>query len=156
MADFEPIMTQEDFDARIKDRIARAEKSAAAKYADYDGIRKELDDLKAKIPSYQQSIDDGNAKIKTLEDQLNESQKKIGTYETDALKTRIAIEMNLPLDLRSRLNGTTEEEIRKDAEAFSSIIGKNQPTVPLARESAITQADDKENGLRKMLEDMKG
>ena len=39
MAEFTPIETQEQFDAMVKDRIARAERAAAEKYSDYDAMK---------------------------------------------------------------------------------------------------------------------
>ena len=41
MAEFTPIETQEQFDAMVKDRLARAEKAAAEKYSDYDAVKKQ-------------------------------------------------------------------------------------------------------------------
>ena len=87
---FEPITTQEAFDAAVADRLAP--------YADYDDLKAQNADLNARIQ----------------------------TYETDALKTRIAHEVGLPFEMSSRLNGSTEADIRKDAQSLRKLL-KNPP-----------------------------
>ena len=42
MADFKPINTQEEFDAAIKDRIERAERSVEPKYSDYGKLKDQI------------------------------------------------------------------------------------------------------------------
>lgn len=83
---FEPITTQEAFDAAVADRLAP--------YADYDDLKAQNADLNARIQ----------------------------TYETDALKSRIAHEVGLPFEMSSRLNGSTEADIRKDAQSLLKLL----------------------------------
>ena len=67
---FEPITTQEAFDAAVEQRLAP--------YADYN-------EIKAQNEKYAGQIVELNSRIQT--------------YETEALKTRIAHEVGIPFDL---------------------------------------------------------
>lgn len=91
---FEPITTQEAFDAAVADRLAP--------YADYDDLKAQNADLNARIQ----------------------------TYETDALKSRIAHEVGLPFEMSSRLNGSTEADIRKDAQSLLKLLKPKSPRAP--------------------------
>lgn len=91
---FEPITTQEAFDAAVADRLAP--------YADYDDLKAQNADLNASIQ----------------------------TYETDALKSRIAHEVGLPFEMSSRLNGSTEADIRKDAQSLLKLLKPKSPRAP--------------------------
>ena len=71
---FEPITTQEAFEAAVADRLAP--------YADYNDLK---------------------AQNEALAGQVAELNTRCQTYETDALKTRVAHEVGLPFDLAGRL-----------------------------------------------------
>lgn len=133
MADFSPITTQAEFDAAIANRLERQEKSITARYegampkADVDalkaGYEKAVADLKTEIEK-------ANGDKAASEQRLTEALAKIKAYESDSVKTRIADEVGIPLGLAKRLNGETEDDIRKDAEAVKKLM---RPVVaPLA------------------------
>lgn len=124
---FEPITTQEQLDQIIQQRIERERTSIAKQYADYDALKQKVTDLTEQITNARNSRTD-------LEKQVADLQSAVRTAELERLKTNIAVEMNIPLTLRDRLTGTTEEEIRKDAETFAGLIGgtKTEPTRPTA------------------------
>ena len=131
--EFTPITTQEQFDKAISDRIQRER----AKYADYDQLKanaekyKDYDVLKKKAESYdtdKQKWDDDLAKARTT---IADQASKIKGYETDSVKTRIAHEFGIPYEMAERLQGESEEDIRKDAEAMKKLIGQNSNTVVL-------------------------
>ena len=127
---FEPIETQEAFDAAIKSRIDRNTKSVTdevtKKYEGYISpedaskqtaeLNKEIKDLTAKLGERDSSIADLTAKNKA--------------YETASVKTRIAREYNIPYELADRLSGDTEDDIKKDAEKLSAFVGRKK-TAPL-------------------------
>lgn len=124
MADFTPITTQEEFDAAIKDRLARDReaqaKKTAEKYGDYD-------DLKAKAAEYEKQIADYTEKLKGVEEKdkkIAELETSVKKYETSALKAKIAHETGLDYSLAARLSGETEDDIRADAKSLSETIGK--------------------------------
>ncbi len=77
MAEFTPIMTQEDFDAAISERLKREQ----AKYSDYDTIKSDLGTLRVQLSAK-------DAEISTL-------QGKVKGYETDSVKRKIAHEIGL-------------------------------------------------------------
>lgn len=126
---FEPILTQEAFDAAISARIRRERETVRKEYADYDTIKATLSDAQKKNGEHEATI--------------AELQKKIQGYETDSVKTRIALEKGIPLELRDRLAGTTEEEIRKDADNLSKFLSKSDPKAPPLRDPEPVEPDAK-------------
>ena len=131
MSEFTPINTQEEFDAAIKDRLGRQESKIRGEYADYDNLKKQSETWTAEKQSYEKTIADNKTAYETLNGQLTEANGKIAQYETDALKTKIAIETGLPMELRSYLSGSTEDEIKKSAEQLGKYT-KGSQTLPLA------------------------
>ncbi|MBO1911527.1 hypothetical protein J4G37_42905, partial [Microvirga sp. 3-52] len=69
------------------------------------------------------------------------------------LKTSVAIQAGIPLELAGRLSGVTEEEIKADAENMAGFIGKKPPTLPL-RTTEPPKADAAEEAYEKMLENL--
>ena len=125
MAEFTPITTQEAFDEAIKSRLERERASVRKEYADYDSLKAQIDELS----------------------------KKVSTNETDSAKTRIAYQMGLPYEMSTRLVGSTEDEIRKDAEALQRLVGGARAQPMFSPEGG--EGDAKDAALRKMLGDMK-
>ena len=136
MAEFTPIMTQEDFDAAMSDRLKREQ----AKYSDYDTIKADLGTLRGQLSAKE-------AEISTL-------QGKVKGYETDSVKTRIALETGLPLELRSRLTGETEEEIRADATKLAKLFVQRKDPAPL-RDTEPPVADEKTAAYKSLLNNLK-
>ena len=146
MAEFEPILTQEAFDAAISQRIRRERETVRKEYADYDQTKAALTEAQKKNAEHEASI--------------AELQKKIQGYETDSVKTRIALEKGIPLELRDRLTGTTEEEIRKDAETLVRFLSKPDPKAPPLRDPEPVETDSKaaagKAAYKKLLHDLHG
>ena len=122
--EFTPIETQEQLDKVIGERVRRAERQAAEKYADYDDLKKENAKLTAQIQQQAEAIKNHNATVADLN-------AKIHTYETDSVKTRVALEMGLPYQMAARLTGDDEKAIRADAESMVKLIGNTKPVAPL-------------------------
>lgn len=142
MADFTPIETQEQFDAMVRDRIARAERSAAEKYGDYEDVKKLNADLTTQIAQLTEQIKTQTETINGNKTVVDDLTAKVQAYETASVKTKIALELGLPYQMADRLTGNDEESIRKDAEAMKSLIGSNKPTAPLgSNEPVITNSD---------------
>ena len=125
--EFTPITTQEEFNARVSDRIQRVEN----KYSDYNDLKTkaaqwaDYDDVKAKADKY-------DTDIAELTKQLNEAKARVAGYESHSVKQRIAREVGIPLEMADRLNGDTEEALRKDAESLKPLIGNTSVrTLPL-------------------------
>lgn len=115
---FTPITTQEDFDAAVADRLAP--------YADYDT-------LKSQNAAYAQQVNELNGKVKD--------------YETRTLRSRIAHEEGIPYELAQRLTGSTEADIRKDAQSFAKMLKPKTPAPPL-RSDPDDRASGKKAALR--------
>lgn len=141
MAEFTPIETQEQLDKIIGDRIARAKQSAAEKYADYD-------DIKAKNAEYVTQISQLQAQLQTNADTLSGNEAsiadltaKVKKYETDSVKTAVALEMGLPYQMAGRLNGEDEKAIRADAEAMVKLINAQVQPAPIGSAEPATSKD---------------
>jgi hypothetical protein len=130
MAEFKAITTQEEFDAAIKDRIARNTKTVTDEVTKkYEGWISP-DDFSAKTKEL-------NDKFDSLTKQAAEKDKSIADLTAEnksakltALKTKIAHEKGIPYELAARLNGETEEDLIKDAETLAGFV-QNHPTAPL-------------------------
>jgi hypothetical protein len=98
MTDDEKKFTQADVDRFIQERVAREK----AKYADYDEIKAENADLKAKLADHE-------------------------SKNLDSLKAKIATDLKLPPTLAGRLQGTNEAELKADGEKLLKEIGPKEP-----------------------------
>lgn len=125
--DFTPIETQEAFNAAIQDRIDRERK----KFSDYDDLKNKVSTFNETETRYKKELEDANGLISKLKQQLGERDSKIKGYESDSVKTRIALENGLPLEMKDRLKGETEEEIKKDAEVLAQFMSRNKSVPPL-------------------------
>lgn len=157
MADFTAITTQEQFDAAIRDRITRAEAKTAEKYAKHispEAFEQKTAELTQKITDLNKIIEEGKTKSGESSKTIADLQKQIKGYETASVKTKIAAEIGLPYELANRLSGETEEDIRKDAELFKTLMGQKKPA-PLHNPEG-GKGNSKEAALLGMLRDMKG
>lgn len=123
--EFKPITTQEEFDAAIKSRLARERETVSKQFSDYDDLKKQVEDLTKEKAAFTKTSQKHADDIKGLQDQLDAANAKVKGYELDALKTAVAIEKGLPLELRSRLTGNTEEEIKADADSLVELFKAN-------------------------------
>jgi YesN/AraC family two-component response regulator len=140
MSDFKAIETQEQLDAIIGERIRRAESKAAEKYADYDSIKHQNDELTAQIADLTKQIkakDEAISGNKEIVDNLN---AKIKDYETRSVKTRIAHEVGLPYQLADKLSGEDEDAIREDAKKMASFI--KTPAAPIGSVEPTHENED--------------
>lgn len=118
MAEFTVIETQEQLDNVIKDRLERERNAVRKEFADYDSIKKTLEDKTKSETELTRKLGEQEKKIEDLNSKLSKS-------ETDSAKTRIAYELGLPIEMCSRLAGTSEEEIRKDAEMLCKFVRRS-------------------------------
>lgn len=139
MGEFKKIETQEEFDAAIKDRLAREKE----KYADYDSLKKENESFKTQIADLEKAKKDLETEKGTFSSQIDALNSKIKGYETDSAKTRIALEKGLPYEFAKRLSGETEEEIAKDAEEMAKYVTKQQPPAPTGSNEPQVYGEDK-------------
>lgn len=117
MAEFKIIETQEQLDSIIKDRIERAKKSATE-----EAETRIKGQYESTIAELTKARDDKETTIKELN-------SKVAQFETDSLKVKIAMEMGIPYQMASRINGVDEESIRNDASTLASFVN-SKPTPP--------------------------
>ena len=127
---FEPIETQEAFDAAIKSRIDRNTKSVTDEVTKkYEGYISP-EDASKQTAELNKQIKDLTAKLGERDSSIANLTAKNKAYETASVKTRIAREYNIPYELADRLSGDTEDDIKKDAEKLSAFVGRKK-TAPL-------------------------
>lgn len=147
MSDFKIIETQEELDAVIKSRLSRERE----KYADYDGLKKQLADYEAKEATYQNTINDLKARETDLASQVESLNGDLTKTKLQTAKQRIATEYGLPLDLAERLQGDDEDGLKADAERLVSYLAPKQPTPPMKSNEPTIDADPLKSGLRDMV-----
>lgn len=125
MGDFKVIETQEELDKIIKSRLAQKDREVAEQFKDYLSP----DDAKAMKANFEKQIEEANKSVKEAQDKLknfdatvSDLTKRAEAAETSLLKNKVANEYKLPLELAGRLIGTTEEELKADAESLSGIL----------------------------------
>lgn len=129
--DFEPINSKEEFDKRIKERIKRE----TEKFSDYEDLKTQINTLNSQIESLNGEIQGKDSKYNELETKFNESNAKIAKYESDSVKTRIALEAGLPFGMVERVKGGTEDEIRADVDSLLSFASNKTTTQPMFQTS---------------------
>lgn len=123
MEEFKPITTQAEFDAAIGERLKRERETLAKKYGDYDDLKTKVGDYEKQIAQMSKAAKESAEKYAGYDKNLAELQAKVKGYETDSVKTRIALEAGLPYTMASRLCGESEEDIRADARSLASLMG---------------------------------
>lgn len=140
MGDFNPINTQEEFDAKIKDRLARERDSITKKYEGWISP----DDHAKEVAGYQKQIEEINASHSQDSETIKTLTAQVKSFETANLKSKVAYELGLPYGMASRIAGETEEDIRKDAQSLKELIGASKPQAPQATtEPRLTQSPEK-------------
>lgn len=136
MAEFQVIQTQEEFDAKIKDRLERERNSVTKQFANWVSP----EDNAKMVADYQKQIEDIKASHSEDSKTIETLTAQVKSYETANIKSKVAYELGLPYGMASRISGETEEDIRKDAESLKELIGANKPQAPqAATEPRITQ-----------------
>ena len=115
---------------------------------DYEDLKKEKANLESQLSDLKDTLDTKETELSGVEDIKKELEK----YKLKNMKTSIAVEAGIPLELAGRLSGETEEEIKADAENLAGLVNTKQ-TLPM-RTTEPPKVDDKDAGLKKMLENM--
>lgn len=149
---FKTIETQEELDRIIQDRLTRERE----KYADYDEIKSKNVDLEKQIGTLQTTIEESSNAAKTHEQMVADLNKQIAGYETANLRTRIALQNGLPIDLADRLVGDDEASIKADAERLAGFVSKKQQTPPPLKTTENTNGNDKDSSWLQAVRDLSG
>lgn len=152
MSDFKAIETQEELDRIIEGRLARQKESLEKQFADYDQLKTRNEELEKEVGTLQTTINETNEKAKSYDTTISDLNVKISGYETANLRTKIALQNGLPLDLADRLVGDDEESLKADAQRFAGFVVK--PVAPVPPLKSAEQVSGKEKPLRTMLKNM--
>lgn len=123
---FKPIATPAELDAFLKDRVARAERKAAEKFADYD-------DLKAKASRLDQIEAANKSELEKTTEALVAAQAERDTAVTDALRFKVAAAHGISSeDAAMFLTGSDETTLTKQAEKLAAFTKSSglAPVIP--------------------------
>lgn len=144
--EFTPIETQEQFDAMVKERVERAKKSTAKEYEtrlkDIGKLNETITGKDSEIGTLKQKIADLEAEKKTSGESYESMQKELSQVKLKALKQRIAIECDLPIEMADRLTGEDEESIKADAETVKGFLGAKHVAPSFNHEAMTNPKDD--------------
>lgn len=144
---FKAIETQEELDRIIQERLSREK----GKIADYDEIKTRNAALETEVDALKSTIEETNNAAKTHEQTIADLNKQIAEKETLNLRTRIALQNGLPIDLADRLIGSDEESIKADAERLSGLVSKKQTPPPL-KNTENNLGEGKDGAYKKLIQ----
>ena len=151
MSEFKTIETQEELDRIIESRLARQKESLEKQYADYDQLKTRNTELETENTSLKTAAEESKNATSQYDQTIAELNAKVTSYETANLRTRIAIQNGLPLDLADRLVGDDEDSLKADAERLSGFV-KSKPPVPPLRDPEPQLGDEKDGAYKKLIE----
>lgn len=94
----------------------------------------------AEVAALRQQLAEINEELTTLQKQLASEQAEAEAGRLNTIRARIAAEVGLPVQFEDRLNGETEAELRRDAEALAGLLGIKKAAPPLRRSDPGTAA----------------
>ena len=147
---FKTIETQEELDRIIQERLNREKE----KFSDYDAIKTRNAELENEIGTLKSTLEETNAATKSHEQIVANLNAKIADYETANLRTKIALQNGLPIDLADRLVGTDEESIKADAERLAGFIGTKQQTPPPLKNTEKQLEGGKDGAYKNLIENL--
>lgn len=110
---FKPITSPAELDAFLKDRVARAERKATEKFADYD-------DLKSKAAQLDQLEQASKTEAQKTADRIADLEKALNSTKTEALRSRIQARFKIAdEDAELFLTATDEATLVKQAQRLA-------------------------------------
>lgn len=154
---FTVIETQEQLDAIISERVARAKDSARKEFEGWispDALEKKTAELNSQLTGLNDQIKTLTDEKGTLETTIEEKNGKLAQYEIDSVKTKVAREYGLSYDAIEFLQGADEEAIKKSAESLKHLVGANK-TPPLGNPEKPMEEDGVMAAFKKLNPNMK-
>lgn len=154
---FTVIETQEQLDAIIGERVARAKDSARKEFEGWispDALEKKTAELNSQLAGLNDQIKTLTEEKTTLESSIEEKNGKLAQYEIDSVKTKVAREYGLSYDAIEFLQGADEEAIKKSAESLKHLVGANK-TPPLGNPEKPMEEDGVMAAFKKLNPNMK-
>lgn len=149
---FKTIETQEELDQIIESRLARQKETLEKQFADYDQLKTRNEELETENGALKTAAEESKNAAATYDQQIAELNAKVTGYETANLRTRIAVQNGLPLDLADRLVGDDEASLKADAERLAGFVKQTTPVPPLGSTEKGNVGE--KNPLRAMLKNM--
>lgn len=87
-----------------------------------------------KLNSEAKNLRERAKKADEAEQNATDAAKENSTLKAENLRLKVAIKAQLPPELASRLNGSTEEELLEDAEQLLNLVGGKRPPSDQPRE----------------------
>lgn len=125
----------------------------SAKPSDYDDIKSAHATLQQQINDLTATNQSLNEKTSEYENEVNDWKTKATNYEKTNNQYRVASQVGIPLELASRLQGDTEEDLKADAEKLSSFMSKPEP-MPL-KPSEPTKTDPEIDAYKSLVQNLK-
>lgn len=117
--------TQEELERILSERLKRERE----KYKDYDELKKAAEELKKLKEAQMSETEKLQAKLAEMERERMELELQLQEARVENLKLKVLDEMGLPRAWANRIFGTSEEEIRQDAEELKKLLGAAGKTV---------------------------
>jgi hypothetical protein len=111
--------TQEELERIIAERLRRERE----KYKDYNELKKAAEELQKLKEAQMTEQEKLQAKLAEMEKAKMELELKLQEAQLEKMKLHILDELGLPKVWANRIFGTTEEEIRQDAEELKKLLG---------------------------------
>ena len=151
---FKVIETQEELDQIIEGRLARQKEALEKQFADYDQLKTRNEELEKEVGTLQTTINETNEKVKSYDTTISDLNAKISGYETANLRTKIALQNGLPLDLADRLVGDDEASLNADAQRFAGFVVKQAAPVPPLKDTEPATPDSKDGAYKNLIENL--
>lgn len=159
--EFTPITTQEAFNNAVGKIRDEARDRAMKKYEGWtspEDFQKAVDASSKQIDELTKQLEESTKKYADMNKTVAELTAKNHSYEIGKIKRDVAHDVGLDWGLADRLSGETEEDIRKDAEAFAQLVGKSKGAIPLAgnTDPVVTGQTNTIAAMKTMLQNLKG
>lgn len=118
--------------------------------SEFNAKNNELKERDKQIKELNASLDEVAAK----DQMIAELTSKVSTFESAALKSRIAYEMGVPLELAGRLTGDDEAAIRADAESIMKLVQRQTP--PPLRSTEPPAGNSEKQEFKSLLSGLRG
>ena len=131
---FRPITSQEEFEKALGRRLERER----AKFADYE-------DLKAKASKFDEIEQANKTELEKITERAEAAERRAAEAELAALKTRIAAELKVPVEV---LHGDDETTLRASGQKVLEWASQGRRPVPpvTSLKSGATSKDDRSEG----------
>lgn len=136
---FNPITTQDEFDSRIKERLARQSEKHVA----------EINELNSKYSETETKFNEQLKELELFKSEFEQIKSENSQLIQKQLRQEVALENGLPMSLADRLQGNTKEQLIDDARKLSEFVSKPVQTPP-TKSYERPVGDEIENAFRSM------